>query len=805
MSRNTRIVAGTIGVLVIALLAAAMFLRYQIRKSFPVTEGSIEVPGLEFPVAVTRDAFGVPSIDARNEHDLMMATGYVHAQDRLWQMDMARRAAEGRLSELFGAATVPFDRMFRIVGLRRSAERILARMAPGSVDRLRWYAEGVNASIATARGRYPVEFDLLGYTPEPWTPLHSVLVGRLIAWELNLSWWTDVTYGSIAARVPLDRLMEIMPEYPADVPPTVPAAQWRSYAATALPYLRAAQAYASFAGLSAIRGGSNAWAVGPGRSATGGAILANDTHLQLECPARWYEIDMRMPAMHVRGMSMAGVPAVIAGRNDSIAWGITNLMADDADFYVEQLDSATGESYLYNGAWHPLERIAEEIGVRGDTAVPLTIRLTRHGPLVTDIRTPLQLGKAPYAASMRWTGNEVDDQFLAFTLIDRARTWQEFAAGVAEFAVPGQNFVYADTRGNIGYWCGARIPVRAGRNSLLPLPGWDPSTEWRGFVPFAKLPHMFNPPSGYVATANNRIVDESYPWHISDLWEPPSRIQRLNDVLGKPGDVFSVQDFERLQLDTYSRYARDIVPYLLEAFHDSVGTLPMGERIFEYIRNWHHRFDADDIATSIYQEFLVRLVRNTFADEMGDSLFHDWVILGNVPLRVTARLLAEGNSPWFDDVRTPAVEGRDEIVRRSLREAVAALRETYGDDPREWGWGRIHTVTLRHPFGLRKPLDRIFNIGPFPAPGGSTALISMEYDLNAPFKVTVGPSFRQIFDMHGDFRAVLPSGESGQVFHVHYDDQTRLWLNGAYRTGVFGKTPAGNLERLILEPAPSQR
>ena len=805
MSRKTRILAGTIGVLLVAVLAAALFLRYQIRKSFPVTEGTLPVPGLEAPVTVTRDAFGVPAIDARSEHDLMIATGFVQAQDRLWQMDMTRRAGAGRLSELFGPGTIPFDRMFRIVGIRRAAERILARMAPGSVDRLRWYADGVNAYIASARGKYPVEFDLLGYAPEPWTPLHSVIVGRMIAWELNLSWWTDVTYGSIAARVGLDRLLEIMPEYPADAPPTVPSAEWRAYASAGLPYLRAAQAYAAFSGTASFRGGSNAWAVAPRRSATGGAMLANDTHLELESPSRWYELEMKAPGLHVRGMSMAGVPAVIAGRNDSIAWGITNVMADDADFYAEQLDSATGTKYLYNGAWHPLALIAEEIGLRGDTAVPLTIRLTGHGPLVTDIQTPLQQGRAPYPASMRWTGNEVDDQFLAFTLIDRARTWQEFTAGVAEFAVPGQNFVYADTRGNIGYWCGVRLPLRAGRNSLLPLPGWDPSTEWRGFVPFARLPHMFNPPAGYIASANNRIVDDSYPYHITDLWEPPSRIERLTEVLGKQGDIFSVQDFERLQLDTYSRYARDIVPYILEAFHDSASALPMGERVFEYLRNWHHRFDADDIATSIYHEFLVRLLRNTFADEMGDSLYHDWVILGNIPLRVTARLLAAGNSPWFDDVRTPAQETRDDIVRRSLREAIAALRASCGDDPRAWGWGRLHTVSLRHPFGLRKPLDRIFNIGPFPAPGASTALVSMEYDLNSPFAVTVGPSFRQIFDMHGDIRSVLPGGESGQVFHVHYDDQTRLWLNGAYRTGTFGKLPDGILERLTLEPAPSQR
>ncbi len=802
MSRKTRIIGGTIGVLLVAVLAGVLFLRYQIRKSFPVTSGTVNVPGLTSAASVLRDAYGVPHIEAANEHDLMIATGFVHAQDRLWQMDLSRRAGEGRLSELFGTVTLPFDRMFRIVGIRRSAVQIVAHMAPESLERLRWYSEGVNAYIASARGRYPVEFDLLGYVPEPWTPLHSVVVGRLTAWELNLSWWTDLTYGSIASRVGLDRILDIMPEYPPGVPPTVPSSEWRSYASAGLPYLRAAQAYAALSGSASLSGGSNAWAVSPRRSITGAAILANDTHLQLESPPRWYELQMQMPGLRVRGMSMAGVPAIVAGRNDSVAWGITNVMADDADFYAEQLDSLTGSHYLYAGQWHPLTLLTEEIPVRGDTPRTLTVRLTRHGPIVTDIETPLQKGKSPYVASMRWTGSEVDDQFQAFTNINRARNWDEFTAGVREFAVPGQNFVYADVRGNIGYWCGVRLPVRSGRNSLLPLPGWDPSSEWKGFVPFARLPHRFNPPEGYIAAANNKIVDDSYPYHISDLWEPSSRIQRLNDVLAKKGDLFSVQDFERLQLDSYSFYAREIVPYIVEAFRDSIGTLSGGEGVFEYLRNWNYRFSTEDVATSIYQDFLVHLVRNTFADEMGDDLFHDWVMLTNIPLRVTSRLLAQGTSAWFDDVRTAAVETRDDIVRRSLREAVADLREHWGPDTKNWRWGNLHTVSLRHPFGLRKPLDRIFNVGPFPVSGGSTALVSFEYDLNKPFDVTVGPSFRQIFSMagEGEFRSVLPSGESGQVFHSHYADQTELWLNGGYRTGAFRGPARSAMDRLLLEP-----
>ncbi len=802
MTRRSRLLAGAAAVLVVLLAAGALFFRYQIRKSFPVTSGSLRVSGLQHTVTVIRDGYGVPSIEAQNEHDLMVATGFVHAQDRLWQMDLERRAGEGRLSELFGAATLPFDKMFRIVGIRRSAEAIAGAIDAASLERLQWYADGVNAFIAGAHGRLPAEFDLLNYQPEPWTPLHSIVIGRLMAWELNLSWWTDVTYGMIAERVGLMAALEIMPGFPAEVPPTVPAADWRSYASLGRDYMHAARDFGAAFASASISGGSNAWVIAPSRSATGAVLLANDTHLRLESPSRWYEMQMLAPGINVRGMSLAGVPAVVAGRNARIAWGITNVMADDADFYAEWLDSLSGTTYLYDGHWRPVRTINEEISVRGDTVRPLTIRLTHHGPLISDVVTPAHHARPAYAVSMRWTGNEIDDQFGAFLRIDRAQNWKEFVAGVREFAVPGQNFVYGDSGGTIGYWCGAKIPIRSGRSSLLPLPGWDPAVEWRGFVPFAKLPHRLNPPEGFIATANNKIVDNTYPYHISDLLEPASRIQRLNAVLGRKEDVFSMQDFEWLQNDTYSYYARELVPYIMHACGDSAAAFPGGERVYEYFRNWNFQFSRDDLATTIFQVFLIRLFHNTFGDEMGEDLLHDWMTLSNIPLRVMAQLVREGTSSWFDDIASPGTETRDDIIRKSLREAVGELDRRLGSDNRMWRWGDLHTVELRHPFGRRKPLDRIFNIGPFPAGGGPTALMSCEYSLNEPFGVTVGPSFRQIFDLAGDgaIRSVLTSGQSGQAFHRHYDDQTRLWLNGGYRVSSFTARALDGAERLLLEP-----
>jgi penicillin G amidase len=801
VTKRTRFLVGALGVLAVAALAAFFFFRYQLHKSFPQTSGTLIVPGLLAPVRIARDEYGVPRIDAASEHDAMVALGVVHAQDRLWQMDMQRRAAQGRLSEIFGTVTVPFDRMFRIVGLLRISEAIERQLPDDTRRRLQWYSDGVNAWRAASSGALPVEFDLLRYDPEKWTPLHSILVGRLLAWELNLSWWTDVTYGSLVSRLGNDIVAEILPTFPASVPPTVPAETWRKYADAGSVYMRTARDYRRFMGRPLAQGGSNAWAVAPSKSTTGGALLANDTHLHLSLPAQWYELGFSAPGVNVHGMTIPGVPGVVVGRNDSIAWGVTNLMADDADFFIERIDQTDSGKSWYNNGWQRLTVLEEDIMVRDDTTRTLKIRLTRNGPIVTDIQTPLQHSRPPFVASMRWTGTEPDDQTGTFLRLNRARNWAEFTAALKEFTVPGQNFVYADVRGNIGYYCAARLPIRRDGKGLFPRPGWEPASGWNGFVPFDQLPHLFNPPSGYVASANNRVVDDHYPYYISDLWEPPSRIMRLHETLGAAGARFSVREMQQLQNDTYSLFAQDMLPYLLRACRDSVLGREHAEQVREYLSNWNCCFGREDIATTIFQHWILRVMRNIYEDEMGAELFHDFTMLVNVPIRVTARLLQQGSSRWFDDVRTPAVETRDDIMDRSLREAVDELVSRLGEDTRNWRWGNVHTVTLQHPFGLQKPLDRVFSLGPFPYPGGSTTMMSGEYSITEPFAVTVGPSFRQIFDLANprEHYAVLPSGESGQVYHPHYDDQTPLWLNGAYRT-VRTDSGAEGMDMLTLRP-----
>lgn len=801
MRSRTKFIIGLLGILLIVSAAVAGFLTYQIRKSYPQTTGDVTLNGLIEQVHIYRDGFGVPLIEASAEEDLLFALGYVHAQDRLWQMDITRRVGLGRLSEIFGHETIPFDRMFRTLGLWKLSQNIETEISPESHKRISSYAAGINAFIESGSGAYPVEFDMLGYSPEPWNVAHAILLGRLMAWELNLSWWADLTLGAIADRVGLQKALDIFPPYPSDIPPVVRTGAIPRPAGLTEGFLETARAFRSYFGVHGTLGGSNAWVVSPRKSASGKVILANDVHLQLQLPAKFYEVHLRAPGYDVSGMSIPGIPGIVIGRNESIAWGLTNVMADDADFYIERLDTIRGDTYFYAGEWRPVKMREEAIQVKGDTAIAVVIRETHHGPIVTDIRTPLQRASSSYVASMRWTGYEKSDQIEAFHKINVATSWEEFLAGVREYSGPGQNFVYGDVEGNIGYWCGLKLPIRGKLNSTLPLPGWEPGAEWKGFVPFDQLPHLLNPPDGYIATANNKIVDDSYPHHISDLWEPPSRIVRLHEILAG-SSVFSVADFERMQNDSYSHNAKELLPVILGALEsDTVGTYKIA---VEYFRNWNYMFAKEDVATSMFQQLLVRLMWNIYRDEMGDSLLHDFVLLVNIPTRVTTKLLLDGTSEWFNDISTEEVESRDDIIRKSMTEALTLLRDRFGNETKTWRWGELHRVTLQHPFGLQKPLDRIFNIGPYPYGGGATSLVSGEYSFNSPFSVTVAASARQIVDLSlpRSSRRVIPGGQSGQIMHRHYDDQFLLWLNGGYRTSQSDKSALskGETQHLVLEP-----
>ncbi len=815
MTRSSILILGITGTVVAAIVAGFFFFRHLVVKSFPVTGGTVAAAGVRLSVDVYRDPYGVPHIIAASGEDLAFAAGYVHAQDRLWQMDLMRRAGEGRLSEIFGEKTLGMDKMFRMIGISQIASAIEPGLSDISRSALESYASGVNAYIASHRGAYPVEFDMLGYEPGPWTVRHSLIITRLIAWELALAWWTDVAYGAVAARVPDAQLRELLPAYPDSVRPAVPWGGRRTRAASVpaagpdpIPeMIPAALAYREMFGLGQAGGGSNAWAVNASRSENGYPLLANDPHLAMPQPSRWYLMHLSRGSHDVSGVTIPGIPVVVIGHSGALAWGLTNAMLDDVDFYAERMDSSKPGHYLHDGRSLPVTLRTETIYVGAADSIEFTVRSTIHGPVVNDAH-PLTAGDTLRPAmepmSMRWTGAESSDEVRGFLLMNAAEGIAEFEEGVSHLTVPGQAVVYADTSGNVAYWMAGSVPVRGKRyHPMLPLPGWTGDAEWNGFVPFRDLPRVVNPPDGMIAAANQKVSDDNYPFYLSTLWEPPSRIARIRELL-QSAPQFTADDFKRMQQDVTSVYAREMTGLLLRVAAADPRPDTVSRAAIDYLRNWDFRFATNDVATTIFNAFYVRLLRNIYLDEMGPDVFRVFQEFGAIPNRVTSQLLASDSSAWFDDVTTGERETRDDIVLKSFRGSLDSLREMIGPVMKEWRWGTLHTVTFRHPFGERPPLGRIFDVGPFEVAGGSTTVNKTEYRSSAPFGVKVGPSMRQVIDLGKPLEGffALTGGQSGQAFHEHYEDQTPLWLNGGYVRVTMDRSEitASPWDRLTLEP-----
>ncbi|HWP82158.1 MAG TPA: penicillin acylase family protein [Bacteroidota bacterium] len=802
MQPRARILIGLTFFIIIFLIAAAGVGYYLITRSFPKTSGTISMQGLHAEVRIYRDDHGVPHVEAQREADGYFAVGFLHAQDRLWQMELARRAGMGRLAEVLGDSALKFDRMFRTLGVWRQAQRIAAQLDGPTRTAIEAYAKGVNACIQESEGAYPVEFDLLGIRPEPWTVEHTIVIARLMAWELNYSRWVDIVLGEIVRRFGVRKGGEVFPQWPKEVPPIVSALGQQPLLPLAEEFLNTEKDFRRLLGGSGVTGGSNSWVVSGKKTVSGKPLLANDPHLMFFLPGRWYELHLSTPEFEVQGTSIAGVPFVVIGRNRFIAWGLTNGMVDDHDYFVEEVDSLQHPThYRFNGQWLPLQQRIDTILVKDNVPVLLTTYHTHRGPIINRIEPSAVLSSS--LLSIRWVGHEITNEAKTFYLLQRAQNWHEFREALRYFSVPAQNFVYADVEGNIGYRLGGAIPIRRTTGPTLPAPGWNDEYDWKGFVPFDMMPEEFNPPSGFIATANNKIIDDSYPYYITDLWEPHWRVARITELLAG-GDKFSVEDMQRIQLDVQSIHARELVPLILAAFPDSLVSDQRVRTTLTYFRNWAFEMTRDDVATTLFQAFCTNVVKRVLEDELGETILYYYQEVPAIPLRVVSRMLHEGTSEWLDDVSTEHRESRDEIIRQALENAIKQLQTDLGGELKEWRWGRLHTVEFQHTFGANDLLRGIFNVGPIPIGGSHSTVNKGDYELNAPFVNTVGPSTRQIYDLADptNTRAVSPPGQSGQVFHKHFDDQMVLWLGGGYRSFPMSLDAVKSRDHdlLILEP-----
>lgn len=782
MRTRTRILVGLfITFLVIAVVL--VFLAYRLTtRSFPQVTGTIELPGIKNDVKVYRDQFGVPHIFAENVYDAYYAVGFIHAQDRLWQMDLIRRAGLGRLAEVLGEEALPIDRMFRTLRLSHLAKETLVGLDDEVRLSLDAYSDGISAFIKHNKGKYPLEFDILGYEPEPWKAEHSALISRLMAWELNYGRWIDLVQSFVAGEVGEEMARELYPSWPADAPMIIPKDRdGKRIAAMDFPLIRSDLLYRKIVGAGSYQGGSNAWAVSGERSVSGKPLLANDPHLLLNAPARWFELHVVAPGLDVYGASIPGIPYVIIGKNKYIAWGVTNAMIDDSDFYVEQVDSLSHPSfYRFNNQWKPMKQMVDTIIVKDALPVVVTNYYTHRGPIINKIEPVSSLYSE--LVSMRWTGFDVTKDPATFYLINRAANWSEFESGLKFFNAPAQNFVYADVEGNIGYKMGGRLPIRNSKGSTPLFPGSVDTYDWKGMVPFDQMPRLFNPRDGYIATANNKVIDDSYPYHVSTYWEPEWRIKRIVELL-KSQPTFSVSDFEKMQFDIFSPQARELVPIILETMETEKLESKEALDVLSYLRNWTYEMRDDDVSTSFFHAFLYKTIQNTYADELGEQVMSLYDTLAMPPMTAITAHLKQNDSRWFDNVLTEPRETKADIIRKSFHDALGYLRENLGGELKEWRWGRIHQVEFEHMFGAIPLLRPLFNVGPFPNSGSYSSINNGYFRFDKPFKNSIGPSIRFIFDL-ADLHhplAVMPPGQSGHPFHENYDDQVELWIHGSYR------------------------
>ena len=775
-----------------------------LRQPRPVRKGRLRLKGLREPVEIIRDRWDVPHIYAKSREDVFFAQGYIHAQERLWQMDFNRRLTAGRLSEILGSDAVPLDRWMRVIGLRRVAEKGLFKPDEETQSILNSYCAGVNAFIAN--GSLPVEFLLLDCKPEAWSLFDAIAWTKMMAWDLSGNWDTEILRAHLIDRLGLGKAVELEPSYLQDWPRVVPPGV--SYSCIGDVALQRAAEARRFTGPASQEGlGSNNWVLSGARTTTGKPLLANDMHLVMSIPAIWYENHLVGGDMNVTGISFPGVPGVIAGHNQRVAWGYTNGFSDVQDLYMEHLRRKEdgGVQYEFRGEWLEAEVIREEIKVRNAPPEHEEVIITRHGPILNSL-APDFSGEQPLA--LRWTALEADNLLTCIPHMNSARNCNEFREGLRNWSVPSQNVVSADVDGNIGYSLPGKLPMRAKGDGRVPVPGWTGEYEWLGYVPFEELPHQYNPPQGYVASANNRVAGDDYPHWIGYDHCTGNRAERIVELI-ETRDRLGVEDIRRMHVDQVSPAARRIAAHL-SLLHCDDAEL---DGILEQMRTWDGTLAVDSPQAAVYEVFVRKIIRHLLDGKLGDQaelyagkgctpVLREGNTMGEHSRAWLINILGNPASPWFDlgDGLT-----RDEHLRLVLRDTVDFLKTTCGPKIEDWAWGKLHSITFNHTLGSVKPLDRFFNRGPYPLGGdGETIWAGSATLFDLSDKSIVGPPFRMIADLSDWNKSLgmLVPGQSGHPASRSYDSSIQGWLKGEYHPMLFDREAVTGATEAVLALEP---
>jgi penicillin amidase len=766
---NAGLLVGAASVGLASASAAALWHRLA-RRPLPKQEGTIELEGLEGPVRVRRDRCGVPHIEARHEADVWFAQGFCHSQERLWQMDFYRRVVRGRLSEFAGRDGLPVDRLMRTLGIRRVAEREAEQLDGELLERvLDPFCRGVNAAAANARA-LPFEMQLLHLEFEPWGPADILSLGKLLAFGLSTNWEKELLRADMTRALGPERAARLDPTYPADNP-VVTQQPWSG---DGLALAEQIDTVRRSIGMAAEASGSNNWAVTGALTASGSPLIAGDPHLPPSMPGIWFQVGLTLGERVVRGASPPGLPGIYMGQNNDVCWTFTNVMADVQDLFVERIE---GDRYLFEDEWRPLEVIHEEIKVKGRKEPEvIEVRSTHHGPIVnralgTDDSEPLAL---------RWTALDAPTSFMGQFELHDLTSGPQLVARLGGHTSPASNLVWADRSGSIGYKLIGRLPIRRGGCPDLPKPGWTGEFEWEGTIPYQELPEVVDPESGILVTANNRIVGDEYPHHITSEWLDGYRARRIEELL-RASDEHDIESFEAMQSDNFS------IPGL-EAARRLGRLRPTGQRevsAIEQLRSWDGRLDPGSVAGTIYQAFLLRLAREFARAAIGDrDLSERWLD------RADNGFTAHVTSPWrwHSHLMRLWKEGDEQLIGKpwddlaleALAGALDDLSDRFSPDQERWRWGQVHEMEFPHALGEANPLLRRLLNRRLRAGGAQETVSQIAYDPNDPYRAVWAPSWRMVAEPTDPDRArwQMFTGQSGHPASPHYDDLQADWLEG---------------------------
>jgi penicillin G amidase len=789
--------------LVALLVIAGLFLVGYLQTQKPVLHGELNLPGLSNEVEVYYDDYGVPHIYAQHEEDAYYALGYLHAQDRLFQMEMLRRAAGGRLSEILGEDLVNVDKLFRTIGLPQFAKDHAARFM--NSDTAAWqraalaYQKGINHYIKT--GKTPIEFTIIGIQKTEFTPEDLYLAIGFMSFGFAEGFNADPVLETIRTEWGEDYLNDIALKTQPD------AERIQNYNGQPKPRANAPLISAIAHALDKLPvplwQGSNGWVISAEKSATGFPILSNDTHIGFAQPAVWYEAHIEYPGFRFYGHHIAGIPFGLLGNNDFCAFGLTMFENDDIDFFLETPNPENPDQVKFKDTWETLTTRKEVIKVKGKPDLILEVKSSRHGPIINGIVENTEKQQNPVALS--WLLMMMDNHALkAAYQLDHAASLEDARQAASIFTAPGLNVMYGDTDGNIAWWAAARLPIRGKHvQSKVFQNGSSGDDEYLGYFSFDKNPQAVNPPWGFVYSANNQpdtVDGVAYPGY----YYPRSRAERIAELLSAD-KRFSVEDFQSMMLDVTSHMNADIAHDLADILEKSSAASSFAALITE-LRNWNGEDSADRIAPSIFYTLLSNVIFHTMEDELGETALKA-LLKTSVPKNAYRTLINHEASPWWDDVHTPDVkETREHIIVHAAEHTVESLTAICGREPGSWQWGKIHTLTHAHPLGTVKPLDRFFNIGPFAVSGGSEVINNLQFRLNTSgyFPVDAGPALRKITsfaDMENGI-TVSPTGQSGNIMSPHYSDQAELFATGKFRKMMMNREEITKTakNRLVLKP-----